>query len=992
VVKRAGAVLLAMGLVLASPVVAQQRVIGGKVATQTGDPIVGVNVSAAGTALQTLTKSDGHYVISVPAGAVTLVFRRIGYKRKEVAVPADQLTADVTMEEDVFNLEAVVVTGQQTGIERRNAATATTVVTGADVTGVPAPAVDRALQGKVPGAVISQNSGAPGGGTQIQIRGSSTVVGSNTPLVVVDGVIMSDASISSGLFTVTASGNPQSTRNDGEAQDDPVNRLTDLNPNDVESIEVLRGAAATSIYGSKGVNGVIVVKTNRGQAGKTHATVTQRLGMSELLRGFGTRPFDLPTAYATFLDPTSTSADTAKINSYLVNGSLPTYDHLQEIAGEKPLSYETQLDVSGGTDNARYFVSGGVKGDGGIIANTGAQRQNLRVNLDETFNSKLSLQLSTAFNRTTTQRGFTNNDNNGASVTYAIAYIPGFVPIEPVNGVYPQPGISYLGSNPLQNIALGKNDETATRFIGGGSLTWQLMQDVRQNLKIIGSAGMDFFTQQNKVVAPPELYFEASQSLPGVSTLGQANSQYLNANLNLVHTFTPSSQNFRATTSLGVQWEDRQLDRSRATGRGLLPGQENPNQGASQSTFEELTHERTGAFYAQEEWLGLNEHLLLTAGVRGEKSSANGDVNKLYYYPKALASYQFPNVLGQDSWLKLRAAYGETGNQPQFGQKFTTLTGGTTIGGVIGTTVGATSGDPNIKPERTSEVETGVDANFWHGRASVEVTVYRRTTSDVLIPVTPAPSTGYTLQFINGGQFRNEGLEIGAGLTPIHTPSFDLLFRTTFTSLRNKVLSLDLPGGATGFRPGNAGYGLAYGEFYVQVGQPITQIIGTDDKGNIIQLGQVNPNFRWSFSLEPTWGRFSASVLFDWQDGGVAQNQTLSLYDCNNLAPDGNTAAGAARNNACINTGDARPFVQSTSFGKLREVSLGYELPAQWAGWFGAHNARVNLTGRNLLIITNYSGYDPEVSNYGSQSITRNIDLGPYPPSRQFFFSIQAGF
>jgi len=985
VVKRVGAVLLALGLVGASTGFAQQRAITGKVSTQSGDAIVGVNVSVAGTALQALTKSDGHYTINAPSGVATLVFRRIGYKRKDVAVAADQATADVTMEEDIFNLEAVVVTGQQTGIERRNAATATTVVTGADVTGVPAPALDRALQGKVPGAIIQQNSGAPGGGTQIAIRGSSTVVGSNTPLVVVDGVIMSDASISSGLFTVTASGNPQSTRNDGEAQDDPVNRLTDLNPNDVESVEVLRGAAATSIYGSKGVNGVIVIKTNRGQAGKTHANVTQRIGYSELLRGFGTRSFDLPTAYAVF-------GDTALVNSYVVNGSLPTYDHLQEIAGEKPLSYETQLDVGGGTDNSRYFVSGNVKGDGGIIANTGAQRQTLRVNLDETFTSKLSLQMSTAFSHTTTQRGFTNNDNNGASVTYAIAYIPGFVPIEPVNGVYPQPGISYLGSNPLQNIALGKNDETATRFIGGGTLTYQAMQDVHQSLKIIGSAGMDFFGQQNKVLAPPELYFEASQALPGVSTLGQANSRYLNANLNLVHQYTPASQSWRATTSVGVQWEDRQLDRSRITGQGLLPGQSNPNQGASQSVFEELTHERTGAFYGQEEWLGFNEHLLLTAGVRGERSSANGDVNKYYYYPKVLGSYQFPNVLGQESWVKLRAAYGETGNQPQFGQKFTTLQGGTTIGGVIGTTVGATAGDPNIKPERTSEIETGVDANFWRGRGTIEVTVYRRTTDDVLIPVTPAPSTGYTLQFINGGKFRNEGIEIGLGLTPIHTPTFDLLLRSTFTSLRNTVLALDLPGGATGFRPGNAGYGLAYGEFYVQVGKPITQIIGTDDKGNIIQLGQANPDFRWSFSLEPTWKRFSASVLLDWQQGGVAQNQTLSLYDCNNLAPDGNTAAGAARNNACLNTGDSRPFVESTTFLKLREVSIGYELPDQWAGWFGAHNARVTFTGRNLAIWTSYMGYDPEVSNYCSQSITRNIDLGPYPPSRQFMFAIQAGF
>src|SRR5216683_7151003 len=277
-------------LVGVAAVSAQQRQITGRVTSgATSEPVAGVAVSVTGTAFAAVTNAEGRYAIAAPAGAVTLVLRRIGFKRKEVPVAAGDATADVRLEEDVFNLEAVVVTGQQTGISRANAATSSTVVTGAEITSVPAPAVDRALQGRVPGAYIQQNSGAPGGGTQIQIRGSNTVVGSADPLFVVDGVIYSDASISSGLFTVTASGNPQSTRNDGEKQDDPVNRLTDLNPNDVESYQVLRGAAATSIYGSKGVNGVVIIRTKRGRAGTPRANLTQRVGFSELQRGPGTR-------------------------------------------------------------------------------------------------------------------------------------------------------------------------------------------------------------------------------------------------------------------------------------------------------------------------------------------------------------------------------------------------------------------------------------------------------------------------------------------------------------------------------------------------------------------------------------------------------------------------------------------------------------------------------------------------------------------------------
>src|SRR5213078_3402969 len=375
--------LFALGLVALGAVGAsgQERQITGRVTSATnGEAIAGVNVSVTGAAFAAVTNVDGRYTISAPSGAVTLVFRRIAFKRREVSVPAGQNVADAALEADVFNLEAVVVTGQATGVERRNAAIATTNVTGEEVSRVPSPSVDRALAGRVPGAIISQNSGAPGGGTQIQLRGNNTVLGNPDPLFVVDGVIYSDAAMPSGLFNVTRS---SANRGNGEQQDDPVNRLADLNPNDIESIEVLRGAAASSIYGSKAGNGVIIIKTNHGRAGKPRANITQRLGFFELQRGPGARVFDTTTALAQYGD--------ARVRPYIVNGQLPFFDHLQEVAGNKPLSYETALDLSGGSENTRYFVSGGAKRDGAIVNNTFNERQSLRVNLDQTLSSRWSL-------------------------------------------------------------------------------------------------------------------------------------------------------------------------------------------------------------------------------------------------------------------------------------------------------------------------------------------------------------------------------------------------------------------------------------------------------------------------------------------------------------------------------------------------------------------------------------------------------------------------
>src|SRR6184192_4650496 len=206
VVQRTSLFALALAALGAAGASGQERQISGRVTSATnGEAIAGVNVSVTGAAFAAVTNADGRYTIAAPSGAATLVFRRIAFKRREVSVPAGQNAADVTLEADVFNLEAVVVTGQATGVERRNAAIATTNVSGQEVSAVPAPALDRALAGRVPGAIISQNSGAPGGGTQIQIRGNNTVIGNPDPLFVVDGVLYSDASLPTGLFTVTGS-------------------------------------------------------------------------------------------------------------------------------------------------------------------------------------------------------------------------------------------------------------------------------------------------------------------------------------------------------------------------------------------------------------------------------------------------------------------------------------------------------------------------------------------------------------------------------------------------------------------------------------------------------------------------------------------------------------------------------------------------------------------------------------------------------------------
>ncbi len=966
--------------------VAQERQVTGTVTqANSAEPIYGATVLEGGNLIG---RSDDHgnFRINLPEGPQQITVRAIGYLPRVVTVAPDASTVSVALAPDVLKLETQVVTGVATGITRREAATSTEVVSSQELVRAPAMTVDESLQGKVAGADIQTNSGAPGGGAQIQIRGISTAVGASDPLFVVDGIIYSNETVPTGLYQATGSGLNHPAN--GPLQDDAVNRLADLSPNDIESVEVLKSAAASSIYGSKAANGVVVITTKKGRAGKPRWEITQRVGISHLLRGPEERAWTIPQADSVY--------GSAVVAPFIVNGRLPVYDHLREIAGLTPVSPETDIGVSGGSDLTRYFLSGAITQDNGIMPSTGAERESLRANINQHIGKGFEGQFTGAFNHSVENRGFINNDNFGASVPYAIAYIPSFIPITPdATGVYPQPAITYEGANPLQTMAISQNQNTVNRFTGGGRLTYDAWSAEHNTLQLIGAGGVDYFNDQSNVVVPRAAYFEASKSEPGVSVLGLGQNQYYNWNLNAIHTLTPENEPFKATSSAGVSFEDREFNTANTAAFGLVGDQRLIDAGATVQNAANYSHERTLALYGDEQFLTFRERLLIDLGIRGERSSNNGNTSAYELYPKAAASYQIPGLLGHGSAFKLRAAYGETGNQPLFGQKYTVLSTSNVIGGNGGAELGqvAYAADPNIKPERTREVEGGFDATGWDGRGDLELTLYHRRTTGLILPRTPAPSSGYYAEYENGGTFMNEGIEIGGTVIPIQTTRFTYTFQTTFNSLRNSVVSLPFPS----FRPATAGFGLAFGEFLVQPGRPVSQIIGQIPNGSggfdVVYLGQVNPQFRWSFTNTFTYGHWLLSGLLDWQLGGIAENQTYSLYACNDLASNSGTPVGQAAFAACNSTGDARPFVESTTFLKLRELKLGYNLPIRYARWlFGASSLQLSASGRNLILITKYYGYDPEVSNFGQEAITRGVDLAPYPPARSFYFTVTAGF
>ncbi|MBI4501934.1 MAG: SusC/RagA family TonB-linked outer membrane protein [Gemmatimonadetes bacterium] len=1006
---------------------AQTRVVTGKVTDSlTAEPLTSGQVSVVGTTIGTAIKEDGTFTLAAPARDVMLSVRSIGFKRRDVAVPASTNTAQVALERDYFQLEAIVVTGQATGVEKRNLANAVASITGDQVTKVPTSSVERALQGKVAGAQIMDVNGAPGGGNLVRIRGITSLIGAYTPLYVVNGVIVSDAIIARGTNTITRAGGTNIAQtNQANGVDDEsnaINRIADLNPNDIESVEVLKGASASAIYGSKASNGVIIITTKKGRVGAPQFAVTQRFGQSRLSNKYGTRCFnDLAEA-------TSVSRGFGPTNgASFVPGVC--HDFEEELFGRPALHYETSGSMSGGTENTRYYASLLNKHEGGIVPRSFANKQALTMNIDQNIGSRLQLSISSQTMHTQDDRGLTGNENNSSTLQSSYYGIPSWIdwrgtcpdgsrvenPGKPCKGATFAYASPYVNSNAFQTVALMQDRESVWREIGSAKVQLDVLNTAKHTLRFISVGGGDVFTQKNAVHAPPELQFEQGSGVPGTNVLSFSQSQQFNVNSNLVYTLKTSA--FSATTQAGIQFESSDLDIGRVQARNVISGLFNIDKGTVTMTDHSRQRVRDVGYFAQEEFLTLGEKLLLTIGGRADQSSNNSDASKLYFYPKSSISYRIPNI-GPVNELKLRAAYGNSGNRPFYGQKFTELNSAN-IGGVPTDRVSGTTADPDLHPEREREIEGGFDATLLGSRANVEFTVYDKKVSEVLLQRALAPSMGFSTLIFNGAAMRTRGLEAQLNLVPVQTAEFQWNPRFGFHMHRCNVLDL---AGLPPFRPTSRHNSATSGHTWLAPDSSCTQIYARDTLGALgmndtvapdgttqplgtrvtRKIGDQQPRYNFTVANDVSWKRFKLYFLWEHQKGGLFVNFTLTSYDSFHSSPDfltprfaGDTVgAGRARINA-FNRGTARAHLLDATFWKMRDLTLSYDLPPSLTRklWSGARYVRASISGRNLITISDYQGYDPE-GELVARSLAQGSqwELWVYPPSRQVFFSVDVGF
>lgn len=965
---------------------AQGKTVTGKVTDAAGLPLVGVSITIQKTTQGVATDAEGKFKIQASENAI-LVLSFTGFKSKTFKVSEISGELIVKMEEDIGKLEEVVVTGLATTVKRRNLANAVGTISSKQLNGVaPAQTFDAALNGKIPGAYINANSGAPGGGLSVKLRGVTSIFGNTQPLYVVDGVFMDNTATSAGLNAVTqaAAGGNAST------QDNPSSRIADLRAEDIQNIEILKGASAAAIYGSRAAAGVIIITTKRGTQGKTKISFSQDFGFVQARHLLGVRQFTPETAASLSSDPATSAALKQQFLDAEAAGKL--YDYENEVYGNTGFMRNSVLSLTGGGEKTSFYFSASQKNEDGIVKGTGYRNTSLRLNLDHKITDNVKLGVSTNYVNSSADRGLTGNDNTGTSYSISLSSTPNFVELHPDQyGNYPANPFS--ASNVLQTIALMTNNESVNRFTTGISLDALLQKSSKSTTKFIGRGGVDFYDLYTTALFPRELQFQNVNK--GTSIQGATKNLNTNVILSLVNTYTASDKlNF--TTSAGITQETGDYNNLLNVATQVAPGQSNIDQGGALTGQQFRNKFQNEGIFAQEE-VSINDAINLNAGVRFDRSTNNGDANKYYTYPKAGASVNLTRLgildKGFFNNLKVRAAYGQSANFPAYGSKFTTLVSSNTDG-LQGSIVNVQGGDPNIKPENQTEFEAGVDFSILNSKLNFEVTYYNKKIYDFLLLATVPPSSGFSQKFVNAGDLRNSGLEIGMNAQPVSSKNFKWTTSVNFWFNRSEVTKLTIPPVVLG------SFGTSLGTFKIEEGKSATQIVGNDapthPSGVPIVLGDQEPTFQMNTFNELTYkNRLSLRFLIHWKNGGDNINLTNLLNDFGSTSPDydadanGNGVPDGPERIGNFLGGSARGFVEDAGYLRFREIGLYYsftKIPGNVI-----HGLRVGVALNNYITFTNYSGYDPEVSNFGT-GFSTGVEVDPFPASKRATLNISIDF
>jgi TonB-linked SusC/RagA family outer membrane protein len=1053
---RVACVCVVSAFLLTSEAFAQRSITGKVTDRETGGKLAGVRVLAKGTKVGTVSDAQGAFRLDAPAEATALVFSYIGYSKKEIAI-GDQTTINAALSVDARALDDVVVTAFGAKQEKKALGYAVQEISAQEIMKTNQPNVVAGLQGRVAGVTITGSGGAVGGGAQIIIRGISSLSpgADNQPLFVVDGVPISN---------LTQTGNVQpsvgSNAIAGSAEQFAfTNRAADINPDDIESINVLKGPAATALYGLRAANGVIIITTKRGTSGKTLIQFTSSVTFDQVGKtptvqtkwgqGGAADTSDRRTNFWSYGLPRSMNSNDASFDNYRNFFRTGT-------------RFDQQLSVSGGNQTSTFYTSLSRMDVTGIVPGTDFQRTTISLRGSNNFDEKFSVSASVNYSNS----GGARPNNGDRSIFSAMNF---WIPSYDINqNDIAAPPANQRVTDPYQPNRTLDGRITNTNYTDGvidSPVFFALRAPLRDNVnRVFGDVKLDYrpfswltatyqitldyYNDSRRRVAPPEV--GPAQTINGFIVEESLNRREINSQF-----FITASQNFgddfNASLQLGNAITD--IENSGVSTRGET---------FSLSDFYDLsntTNRFNSRIFSQSRIAGIFGDLRLTyknmlflqVTGRNDWSSTLPSQNRSFFYPSASLSFAFSELTKNDDsfdWLsfgKLRASWAEVGKDgigPYRIGEYYTAAGGFPIGAVNGFRLATAAGSNNLRPERKTGIEFGLEAKFLDNRIGLDATYYTEEIRDQIVDLPVSNVTGYDTFLINGGTIRNTGIELLLTATPILENDFSWDVSINWSRQRgsvvsisegiNEIIYLDGIGYiiSKAVRPDsintNPAVGDLYGYDFVRNanGQAIIQPDGfpTVDFTRQVKVGNALPDWQGGINNSFTWNGLNLSFFFEWRQGGQVMDLaepnrfrngisgwTESRYRntvFNGVDTQGNpNTTPALWQGAAINTTNLlfRNFnrtinayqfnLQDASWFRLRNVSLSYNLPKTILGENSfIQGLRITLTGNNLWLTTPFRGFDPDALANGSGANTFGFVGRNTPATRSYAFAVTLTF
>jgi TonB-linked SusC/RagA family outer membrane protein len=997
---------------------AQTRQVTGRVLNATDKtPLPGVSVLLKGTTTGSSTNAAGEFELNAPATGGTLVFSFVGFESFEQSI-GTSTSFNVQLKEQAQDLNEVVVVGY--GTQRKRDITGSVASISAEqVAETPIARADQILQGRVSGVQVTQTNSEPGGNVSIRIRGTNSINTGNEPLFVVDGF-------------------------------PGAGDLNSINPSDIESVEILKDASATAIYGSRGANGVVLITTKKGKVGKGTINLEAYTGV-QIVR----HKYELMNAkeFAQYLNEVNPGTGTGAIPAPYRPGQIDSLgegtDWQSAILRPARMS-NYQLAFNGGTEETRYNLSFNYFDQEGIVLNSGFQRATVRLNLNRKISRKLSFDFSSQLAGTFEKRAFANSSggSNGGVILDALRFSP-INSVRDAAGNYtysntPLPYVEDVG-NPVAYAEKAKDHRTTARGLFNVAGNYEILPGL--TLRITG--GLDYNNNQLDAYRPSDIYL-------GRLTNGSANrvqtNRYSWLNENTLTYDKKLNENNFLNVVVGVTEQQFYGNDFSATANGFFTntlGSDNLALGSNIQTPNSGKYTNTLASYFGRVNYRLFERYLFTATLRADGSSRFGKNNKWGYFPSAAFAYRlidekFMSGFTALSDLKLRVGFGITGNQEI--NNYQSLarydvgsyaSGSTRLVGLVPANIV----NPDLRWESTAATNVGIDAAFLQNRVTFTADAYYKKTSDLLLRVATPRTTGYGDILLNAGSVENKGLELALNTTNFDSKAFGWKSNLNISFNRNKVLDLysvdELPVGASSsslfvgaglgqtsiLREGEP-IGSFYGYQFDGIWQSADEIAASGAKSTTLRpgdpryidqngdgfitaadrviIGRAQPDFIYGVTNNFTKGGFSLSIFiqgvqgtdvlnlnrYELESGVNSTNKLKTVVDRWTPTNPSNTIPRAG-STLRRSTGIVSDVVEDGSFVRLKTVTLGYTLPKFSKA---VKSASVYITAQNLVTLTKYTGFDPEVNSFGRDNLSLNTDYNAYPSTRTFIAGLKIGF